>query len=90
MNKKNRRGVFRAIAACTLSAAMLLSGGCGSKGAQRGPGGPNAQQGGTIFVITKQSLSFWDDVKKGAEDAGEEFGYDIVFVQLFNADNLFQ
>ena len=24
MNKKNRRGVFRAIAACTLSAAMLL------------------------------------------------------------------
>jgi len=79
MNKKNRRGVFRAIAACTLSAAMLLSGGCGSKGAQRGPGGPNAQQGGTIFVITKQSLSFWDDVKKGAADAGEEFGYDIVF-----------
>lgn len=81
MNKKNRRGVFKAIAACTLSAAMLLSGGCGSKGSQ---GGPNAQQGGTICVITKQHLSFWDDVKKGAEDAGEEFGYDIVYSEATN------
>ena len=84
MNKKNRRGVFKAIAACTLSAAMLLSGGCGSKGSQGGPGGPNAQQGGTICVITKQHLSFWDDVKKGAEDAGEEFGYDIVYSEATN------
>ena len=79
MNKKNRRAVFRPIAACTLSAAMLLAGGCGNKGAQGGPGGPNAQQGGTIFVIAKQPLSFWDDVRKGAEDAGEELGYDIVY-----------
>ncbi|MBR6996894.1 MAG: substrate-binding domain-containing protein [Ruminococcus sp.] len=84
MNKKNRRGVFKAIAACTLSAAMLLSGGCGSRGGQGGPGGPNAQQGGTICVITKQHLSFWDDVKKGAEDAGEEFGYDIVYSEATN------
>ncbi len=84
MNKKNRRGVFKAIAACTLSAAMLLSGGCGRKGGQGGPGGPNAQQGGTICVITKQHLSFWDDVKKGAEDAGEEFGYDIVYSEATN------
>ncbi len=84
MNKKNRRGVFKAIAACTLSAAMLLSGGCGRKGGQVGPGGPNAQQGGTICVITKQHLSFWDDVKKGAEDAGEEFGYDIVYSEATN------
>ena len=84
MNKKNRRGVFKAIAACTLSAAMLLSGGCGSRGGQGGPGGPNAQQDGTICVITKQHLSFWDDVKKGAEDAGEEFGYDIVYSEATN------
>ncbi len=84
MNKKNRRGVFKAIAACTLSAAMLLSGGCGSRGRQVGLGGPNAQQGGTIFVITKQHLSFWDDVRKGAEDAGEEFGYDIVYSEATN------
>ena len=81
MNKKNRRGVFRAFTACTLSAFMLLSSGCGSSS-----GNPNADEGGTIYVIGKQQLSFWDDVKKGAEDAGEEFGYDIVY-RVASGDN---
>ena len=81
MNKKNRRGVFRAVTACALSAAMLIAGGCGKPGGPGGQRGPYGSQGGTIYVIGKQPLSFWDDVRKGAEDAGEEFGYDIVYRQ---------
>lgn len=81
MNKKNRRGVFKAFTACTLSAFMLLSSGCGSKS-----GNPNADEGGTIYVIGKQQLSFWDDVKKGAEDAGKELGYNVVY-SVASGDN---
>ena len=73
MNRNKKKSVFRSFAACALSVAVLLSGGCGQKGQQQ------QQQGGTIYVIAKQQLSFWDDVKKGAEAAGRELGYDIVY-----------
>ena len=65
-----------------LAAAMLVTGGCGQK--QTGP--PGSQGGGTIAVITKQQLSFWDDVKKGAQDACDEFGYDMVYT-VADGDN---
>lgn len=72
MNKK-RKSIFRRIAACTLSAMLLVSAGCGRP---EGVGGPNKK----IVVIGKQEgLSFWDDVKKGAEAAGEELQLDIIY-----------
>ncbi|MBP5577908.1 MAG: substrate-binding domain-containing protein [Ruminococcus sp.] len=72
MNRNKKKSVFRSFAACALSVAVLLSGGCGQRGQQQ-------QGGGTIYVIAKQQLSFWDDVKKGAEAAGRELGYGIVY-----------
>ena len=72
MNRKKKKSAFRAVTAGALTAAMLLSSGCGRP--------QNAQkQGGTIYVITKQQLHYWDEVKSGAEDACEELGYDIVY-----------
>ncbi len=81
MNKK-KRSAFKSVAAGLLAAAMLVTGGCGQK--QTGP--PGSQGGGTIAVITKQQLSFWDDVKKGAQDACDEFGYDMVYT-VADGDN---
>ena len=81
MNKK-KRSAFKSVAAGLLAAAMLVTGGCGRK--QTGP--PGSQGGGTIAVITKQQLSFWDDVKKGAQDACDEFGYDMVYT-VADGDN---
>ncbi|MBR5683892.1 MAG: substrate-binding domain-containing protein [Ruminococcus sp.] len=75
MNRNKKNGVFRTVAACTLSAAMLLSGGCGPQGGRQG-GRPG---GGKIAVITKQPIAFWDDVKLGAMDAGKELGYEIIY-----------
>jgi len=82
MNKEKRRRTFKAVAAGFLSAAMLVTGGCGSQ--QVGP--PGTQGGGTIAVITKQELSFWDDVKLGAQDACDEFGYDMTYT-VADGDN---
>lgn len=73
MNRNKKKGVFRTVTACTLSAIMLLCGGCG------GPPAGVRQGGGKIAVITKQPIAFWDDVKLGAEDAGKELGYDIIY-----------
>ncbi|MBO4523348.1 MAG: substrate-binding domain-containing protein [Ruminococcus sp.] len=75
MNRNKKNGVFRTVAACTLSAAMLLSGGCGSQGGS----GKGGRPGGKIAVITKQPIAFWDDVKLGAMDAGNELGYQIIY-----------
>ncbi len=86
MNKSKRKGIFRAIASCTLSAAMLISAGCGKP---QNAGGQNGSTGGPppkIAVITKQQLSFWDDVKKGAEDAGNELGAQILYT-VATSDN---
>ena len=82
MNKK-KRSAFKSVAAGLLAAAMLVTGGCGQK--QTGPPGSQGG-GGTIAVITKQQLSFWDDVKKGAQDACDEFGYDMVYT-VADGDN---
>ena len=73
MNRNKKKGVFRTVTACTLSAIMLLCSSCG------GPPAGVSQGGGKIAVITKQPISFWDDVKLGAEDAGKELGYDIIY-----------
>ena len=83
MNK--RKSIFRAIASCTLSAMMLISAGCGKSqnaGGQGSTGGPPPK----IAVITKQQLSFWDDVRKGAEDAGNELGAQILYT-VATSDN---
>jgi len=77
MNKNKRKGVFRALAATTLSAVMLMSAGCGKPNGAGGP--PQSRQRSKVAVITKQQLSFWDDVKKGAEDAGNELNMDIIY-----------
>ncbi|MCR4795098.1 MAG: substrate-binding domain-containing protein [Ruminococcus sp.] len=85
MNRSKRKGIFRTIAACTLSAMMLISAGCGKP---QNAGG-NGQQGGPpakVAVITKQQLSYWDDVKKGAEDAGNELGVQIMYT-VATSDN---
>jgi len=85
MNRSKRKGIFRTIAACTLSAMMLISAGCGKP---QNAGG-NGQQGGPpakVAVITKQQLSYWDDVKKGAEDAGNELGIQIMYT-VATSDN---
>jgi len=86
MNKSKRKSIFRTIASCTLSAMLLISAGCGKP---QGAGGPNGQQGGPpakIAVITKQQLSFWDDVRKGAMDAGKELGVDVLYT-VATSDN---
>ena len=82
MNKKKGKSTFKAVAAGLLSAAMLLTGGCGKTSS----GPPSAQTGGKIAVITKQELSFWDDVKKGAQDACDEFGYEMMYT-VADGDN---
>jgi len=76
MNKNKRKGLFRALAACSISVALLAVSSCSSP---FGGGGPKGRPRQKIAVITKQQLSFWDDVKKGAEDAGDELGYDIMY-----------
>ena len=76
MNKSKRKRFFSAIALCTVSAAMLMTTACGKPASD-----------GRIAVICKtQGVSFWDDVKKGAEDAGEELGYDIDYY-IASGDN---
>ena len=85
MNRNKRKGIIRAIASCTLSAMMLLSAGCGkpqNAGGQGSTGGPPPK----VAVITKQQLSFWDDVKKGAEDAGNELGVEVLYT-VATSDN---
>lgn len=70
MNKMKRTSVFRRTALVAASLAMLASAtACGR---------PNTNQGGRIAVICKNDkVSFWEEVKKGADDAGSELGYDI-------------
>lgn len=76
MNKNKGKGFLRALAACAVAAALVVSTGCGKSDAAKGRGGRPIEK---IAVIGKQQLSFWDDVKKGAVDAGNELGYDILY-----------
>lgn len=60
----------RTVLSC-LALSMAMAGGCGSKA---------AEEKKTIVVIAKGSGSeYWDTVKKGAEEAGEELGINIDF-----------
>ena len=76
MNKNKGKGFLRALAACTVAAALVASAGCGKSDAAKGRGGRPIEK---VAVIGKQQLSFWDDVKKGAVDAGDELGYEIMY-----------
>lgn len=70
MDKKRKKGTFRALAICLLSVAMLMPGGCGK------PKDDKIK----VYVITKDStVSFWKDVQRGAEDAGDELDIDITY-----------
>ncbi len=76
MDKSTTKKLFRSVAACALSATMLFSGSCGKP----------KEDKKTIAVITKQDISFWGEVKKGAEDAGNELGIDIIY-NVATSDN---
>ena len=69
MNRSTKSRIFRTFALCAVSAAMLLPGSCGK---------PKTEVT-KIAVITKQDISFWHDVKNGAEDAGDELGVAILY-----------
>lgn len=70
MDKKRKKGTFRALAICLLSVAMLMPGGCGK------PKDDKIK----VYVITKDDqVSFWKDVKRGAEDACDELDIDITY-----------
>lgn len=81
MNKK-RKSIFRRITACALSAMLLVSTGCGR------PEGRGDNKRYKVAVIGKQKLAYWDDVEKGAMDAGEEIGIDVIY-SVANGDNDF-
>ncbi|MCR5121066.1 MAG: substrate-binding domain-containing protein [Ruminococcus sp.] len=69
MNRK-KRGLLSRITACALAVSMAFAGSsCGSTKATE-----------TIFVIGQsQGIQFWDLLQTGAEDAGNELGYNIVY-----------
>ena len=71
MNKMKRKGILKRLAVCSVSLTMLLSAtACGK---------PD-NVGGKIAVICKnEKVSFWDEVKKGADDCCDEMGYDMLY-----------
>lgn len=78
MNRK-KRGLLSRITACALAFSMAFAGsGCGS-----------SQKTETIYVIGQsQGIQFWDLVQKGAEDAGSELGYNIVYENATNTNDI--
>ena len=78
---KGKKMILSSLALCTVSMSVLMTTSCGK------PGGGSTK--GKIAVITKnKSVSFWDDVKKGSEAAGDELGYDIIYTAA-SGDNDF-
>ncbi len=71
MNKMKRKSIFSKIAVCAVSMTMLASAtACGK---------PD-NVGGNIAVICKnEKVSFWDEVKIGAQDCCDEMGYDMLY-----------
>lgn len=71
MNKLKRNGIFQRIAACSVSLTMLVSAtACGKP----------QNIGGKVAVICKnEKVSFWEEVKKGADDCCEEMGYEMLY-----------
>jgi len=78
MNRK-RRGPLARLIACTLAVSVaLLSSGCGA-----------AKEKEKIFVIGQsQGIQFWDLVKVGAEDAGNELNYEIIYENALNTQDI--
>lgn len=75
MKKAKAKRLAKCMALCLLSTSMVFSTGCGK-----------SEEKKKIAVITKQNISFWHDVKDGAEDAGEELGVDILYNEGGTAD----
>lgn len=79
---------FKTLAAVGAAALMLSACGSGSTPAETtsapAPDSTSAAapaEGGTIYLVSKGfQHRFWQAVKEGAEQAGEEFGYTIEFV----------
>ena len=71
MNKMKRKGILKRLAVCSVSLTMLVSAtACGK---------PD-NVGGKIAVICKNDkVSFWDEVKTGADDCCEEMGYEMLY-----------
>lgn len=72
MNRKTS-GILKRVLAGSLAVTTAFAfGGCGKN--------ETTESNGKIAVICKaQGVSFWDHVKMGAEDAGEELGYEIIY-----------
>ena len=69
MNKSRRKRIISSMALCAVSLSTLMTTGCGKSSDDRY----------TIAVITKQNISFWEDVKDGAEKAGDELDVKIIY-----------
>ncbi len=78
MNKKSRKHFARP-ALCSIALALSLSvSGCGLSSSVTRMG--SADIGTKIYVIGQsKSIEFWEKVKQGAIEAGEELGYDVVY-----------
>ncbi|MDE6036541.1 MAG: substrate-binding domain-containing protein [Ruminococcus sp.] len=66
--KKNKNKLIKFIAVGTLTASLILTGGCGKDNTEH-----------HIAVICKSSDEYWQSARKGAEDAGEEMGIRITY-----------
>ena len=69
MNKSRRKRIISSMALCAVSLTTLMSTGCGK----------SSDDKYTVAVITKQNISFWEDVKDGAEKAGDELKVKILY-----------
>ncbi len=78
MNKKSRKHFARP-ALCSIALALSLSvSGCGLSSSVTRMG--SADIGTKIYIIGQsKSIEFWEKVKQGAIEAGEELGYDVVY-----------
>jgi len=65
----------KSLLALTLAFSMLPLTGCAARMRERREA--QNQNNYDIYVITKSTESYWDSVKKGAEEAGEELGVTI-------------
>ncbi len=79
MNKERKKRFLSAITLCAVTMSFMTATSCGKPGDKKKK----------IAVITKnKDVTFWDDVKAGAEDAGDELGYEILYT-VADSDNDF-
>lgn len=69
MNKFTRKRIISALTLCAMSVTTLMATSCGKPKDDKKK----------VAVITKQNISFWQDVQNGAEDAGKELGIEILY-----------